>query len=173
MSVSCITEANAKTVLITYGTQYHVGKDEDFEKVVAEKLPCDVHIEGHAFPKINGVQIDAKHHIGSASVPQGKYTAMARDKMWNTIWSSRDEQQPEAGILIRSHVHSFNYCGNSEWLAVTTPGLQGYGSLFGTRRCSGTIDIGMLSFDIEDNGRYTWSSHLAKLRQQYVKPLMF
>jgi hypothetical protein len=173
MAVECIREAKASTVLMTYGTQYHTGADEDWERVIADKLRDDatVHIEGHAFPNVNGVQFDIKHHIGSSGVPHGRYTAIARDKLWNTVWNNRDEQQPKAGVLIRSHVHYHSFCGCPEWLALTTPALQGYGSLYGVRRCSGVVDIGIVVFDIQENGVYQWKAITAKLPQQFVKPL--
>lgn len=171
MATDCIQYCNPNTCIITYGTSYHTGKDEDFERVIAGKLDCDTHVEGHSFPTINGVQFDIKHHVGGSGVPHGRYTAVAKDKLWNTVWNNRDEQQPNAGVVIRSHVHYHSFCGTSDWLAITTPALQGYGSAFGVRRCSGVVDIGLISFDISETGEYTWTAHVAKLKQQFVKPL--
>lgn len=171
MAVDCINQCEPNTCIITYGTPYHTGKEEDFERVIAGKLDMDTHVEGHAFPVINGVQFDIKHHVGSSGLPHGRHTAVAKDKLWNSIWNSRDSQQPNADIIVRSHVHYHSYCGQSGWLALTTPALQGYGSAFGVRKCSGTVDIGLISFNINEKGGYNWSSHLAKLRQQFVRPL--
>jgi len=172
MACICLQYAKAKKYLIIYGTAYHTGHDEDWEAVAAEMLEADyVKVEGHAFPNINGVQFDIKHHIGGAGVPHGRYTALAREHLWNVVWQNRDEQQPKSGVLIRSHVHCHAYCGNASFLAMTTPALQGYGSIYGVRRCSGTVDIGLIHFDIEPNGDYTWRCHTSRLKQQTVKTL--
>jgi hypothetical protein len=174
MAAECLAQTNAQTMILTYGTPYHVGKGDDWEDLITDLLDCDVHIEGHSFPKINGLQFDVKHKIGGSSVPHGRFTAIARDQLWNSIWNNAWEQQPKAGVLIRSHVHYHVYCGNpgEGWLAMTTPALQGFGSKYGVRQCSGKVDIGALVFDIEDADNYTWEPILADLPQQKVEPLV-
>lgn len=166
MAVECIDYALAGVVRMTYGTPYHTGNGEDFEQVIADKVGGK--IEGHAFFDINGNIFDIKHKIGGSSVPHGRYTALARDKLWNTVWNNRDEQQPNAGVLIRSHVHYHADCGNHLWRAITTPALQGFGSKYGIRQCSGVVDIGFLVFEIEDDGSYSWWPVIAELGQQKV-----
>lgn len=71
-------------------------------------------------------------------------------------------------MFLRGHVHYFNYCGGSSggrhWLAVTVPALQGPGSKYGVRQCSGTVDFGLIHFDVDDHGGYQWTSHLIPFR---------
>lgn len=167
MAVEAIEYAEAKIVRMSYGTPYHTGDGEDFEAVIADRVGAK--IDGHTFLNINGLVFDIKHKIGSSGVPHGRYTSLAKEKLWNTVWHNRDEQQPDSGVLIRSHVHYLADCGNHLWRAITTPALQGYGSKYGVRQCSGVVDIGMLVFDIEDNGDYSWRPIMAELAQQKAR----
>ena len=162
MAVECIDHAEAKTIRMTYGTPYHTGRDEDWEAIIADKV--DVKIESHAFFDIDGTVFDIKHKVGASTVPHGRLTAVMREKLWNTVWASRD-QQKKANVLIRSHVHYHQYGGDPYFLAMTTPALQGYGSKFGARQCSGVVDIGLIYFDIDKDG-YEWNQLLAELPQQ-------
>ena len=65
--------------------------------------------------------------------------------------------------MLRSHVHYHSFAGGPGWLAMTTPGLQGYGSKFGARNISGTVDIGFVYFDITGKGEYTWGTKIVRM----------
>jgi len=162
MAADCIQFAKAKNVLMTYGTGYHTGKDVDFEKVIAEKVDAKrVESVGHA--RVNDVTFHYRHFITSSQVPHTRATAIARDRLWNVLWDARGEY-PLADVILRSHVHYFTFTGDGTWLGIVTPGLQGYGSIFGARNMSGLVDIGLLSFDIPDKGKeYSWRAHLCRM----------
>jgi hypothetical protein len=161
MAIKCIKVTEAKDIVMTYGTGYHVGDAEDFEILVAKGVGANK-IGSHEWVKINNVTFDIKHHVGSSQVPYARHTNIAKDRMWNLLWNEHDEQ-PKSDIVIRSHCHYYDYCGGKNWLAMTTPALQGPGTKFGSRRCSGTVDFGLIHFDIEEKGRYTWQSHIANI----------
>jgi len=156
MAAECINYAEADRVLMTYGTPYHTGNEEDWEDVVAGKVKNLIKIGGQEWPEINGVIFDVKHKVSGSTVPHGRMTALARAKLWNQIWHAEHGQQPKADVLIRSHVHYHVYCGGPGWLAMTTPALQGFGSKFGVRQCEGLVDIGLIVFDIKSNGETKW-----------------
>lgn len=162
MATYAIKEAmSASTkVAMVYGTPYHTGVGEDWEDKVAEEVGAK-RIGSHIFPEVEGVIFDVKHHVGGSSVPHGRATAIKREKLWNLIWSERNEQ-PNAQVLVRGHVHYHEYAGNSNSLCFTMPALQGYGSKFGKRRCSGTVDFGMVVFDVHE-GEYKWRSLISRL----------
>ena len=111
MAAASIQAINAKHKIITYGTPYHAGETEDIENQVAQLIDADK-IGAHEWIDVNGVVFDCKHHIGSSSSPFGRHSAVAKDRMWNLLWTEHEEQ-PKADIIIRSHVHYFNYCGGS------------------------------------------------------------
>lgn len=149
--------------VVTRGTPYHTGSGEDWENQVAAAVGAK--IGEHEWVSVEGVTFDLKHHpAGGSSVPQGRHTAVARDRLWNVLWSEKN-LQPKADIFIRSHVHYHTYSGGPEWLAMTTPALQGFGSKYGARRCSGMVDFGFVTFEV-NKGEYSWQSHVAKLKEQ-------
>jgi hypothetical protein len=165
IAAQCINYADAKAKIIIYGTQYHTGKEEDFEKLLGEAVGA-YKVGGHEWLDVNGLIFDFKHFISSSIIPHGRYTAIARDALWNKIWSM-DDMQPNAEIIIRSHVHYHRYAGEPGCLMMTTPALQGFGSKFGVRMCSGRVDVGFVHFDVEDDGGYSWRTHL--LEKQFLK----
>ena len=169
-AVKSLKAWNAKKYVLTYGTAYHVSKDgEDFESLIADKLNCKIH--NHAQINVNGIIFDVKHHVGSSSVPHGKHTAIARERLQNLLWVDA-ESCTKANIVIRSHVHYFNYCGGGDWLGMTLPALQAPCTKYGMRRCSNVGDWGIVIFHISDKGEYTWKSELARLetaRSELIK----
>jgi len=140
----------------TFGTPYHTGNCEDFEIIVAKTLGGK--IGSHEWVKVAGLILDLKHHQASSSIPYGKNTPLAKEAFQNELWAARNEQ-PRADILIRSHVHTFARSdirlGNRTITAVSTPALQGYGSKYGARKCSGPVDVGLLVLDIEQTKQGT------------------
>jgi len=153
---------------LSHNTPYHTGVTEDFERSVADAV--NAKIGGHEWIDVNGLIFDCKHKIGSSVIPHGRHTAIARDRLWNQLWSI-DEQQPLADIIIRSHVHYFNYSGDADVLAMTTPALQGYGSKYGARQCSGRVDIGLVWFKIDDKGAYEWKPEIMRTELQKTRAL--
>ena len=168
MAVKILEFINAKTYRLTYGTPYHVGKEEDWEGVIADRI--DGSIQGHDFFEVNGLCFDVKHRISGSSIPHGRFTALARQKVWNLFWSELGET-PKSDIIIRSHVHYFQYCGGRNWMALITPALQGWGSKFGDRVCEGTIDWGFVYFDVWSKTRWTWGHVIAQLDRVEVQKI--
>jgi len=164
IAVECILYAKPKSVVMTRGTDYHTGQAEEWEDTIA----CDVgarKVGNHEWLDVNGLVFDCKHHVGSSQIPHGRHTAIARDRMWSQIWAERG-QAPKSDIIIRSHVHYFSYCGGEDWLGMTTPALQGLGGRYGSKRLSGTVDFGLVHFDVDKNGGYTWQAHVTRLAQK-------
>jgi len=155
MATQCIKEAKAKKIQLIYGTPYHTGVDQDMEDTIARELKCPV--SGQEFVDINGLVFDLKHFIGSSSIPHGRWTALAKDELWNKIWHLEHEQQPKCDVILRAHVHYHIGMNESdEWFGATCPALQGFGSKFGVRKCKNTIHLGLLVFDIDNKGNYSW-----------------
>lgn len=177
MASTALKLIKAKKYVMTYGTPYHVGNNgEDYEDVIAKDLANTKGVEqvklgSHEWPNVNGLIFDMKHKIGGSSIPHGRFTAIARDRVWNSLWAECDDQ-PKGRVFIRSHVHYHVYCGGPDWLALTTPALQTMGTKFGSRECSGHVDYGLVHFDVERDGSYTWQVHTAKLQRQKAQALI-
>lgn len=170
MAARAIEYTEAPVVRICDGTPAHVGMTEDFESILKDVVKdSKVHVSGHDFFSINGVNLDVKHKVGGSSVPHGRTTPLSRARLWNVVWNSEDERQPKADILIRSHVHYFSYCGGPTWLGITTPALT-YNSHYGIRQCEGIVDVGIIVFDFEEGGEYSWRPILAGFPALKVRP---
>jgi 3',5'-cyclic AMP phosphodiesterase CpdA len=162
MAIAAIKEAKAGKVFMTYGTPYHGGNSEDFEALVAKGVKAQK-IGGHDWLNVNGVVFDYRHCISRSSIPHGRYTAIAREKLWSIMWAEHGEY-PKSDILLRSHVHYFAYCGGYGWLGIITPALQG-GTKYGKRQVSGTVDFGVIWFDIPEDGKdWSWHYKILKLK---------
>jgi len=145
-----------------YGTDYHVAIDgEDAEDIVAREAGFEK-IAGHDWIDINGCIFDIKHKVGSSGIPHGRHTAMAKEYLWAQHWAMTG-QAPKPDVVLRAHVHYSTFAGGPDWLALTTPALQGMGSRFGVRQCSGLVDWGMVHFDVNNDGSYDWNIHTVKL----------
>jgi len=160
IAVECLEVWKARRIICSYGTAYHTGKLEDFEEDIAKDLCGEIHSQ--PFIEIEGVTFDVKHKIGKAGVPHTQGTILAKERLWNTQWWLNDEGQPLADIVLRSHIHEYNYVGGEYWLAMTLPGLQG-ATIYGAREVSSTVGWGMVEFRV-DNGWYRWGKHLAHLK---------
>jgi len=173
MALDVLKQLKAKHYVLTYGTPYHTGDKEDFEDIIADRLRDvkgvkSVKIGSHEWVDVNGCVFDVKHHIGSSQIPHGRYTALARDRLWNCLWSDHKEQ-PKGDVIIRSHVHYHVFCGEDDVLAMTTPALQAMGTKFGARKCSGRVNYGFVHFDVNPDGGYVWQAHLADLKRQKAR----
>ena len=141
-----INYCEAKKVVITRGTPYHVGHLEEWEDMVKDQTNANK-IGDHEWYNVNGVVFDVKHKIGGSSIPHGQHTAIAKDRLWNLHWAEVGSQ-PKADIIIRSHVHYFSVSQKDNWFGVITPALQGMGSKFGAKECSNLVDWGFIWFDV-------------------------
>ena len=167
--LSTSTQTYISEGFLSHNTPYHVGSQEDWEDELADKVSA-IKVGDHEFYDINGVTFDVKHHIGSSSIPHGRHTAIARDAMWNAIWAEY-EMQPKGEILLRSHVHYYSRTGGVDWEAFTLPALQGMGSKYGAKICSGLIHWGLIWFDVYNKPRKTgkkWEmdTHIVKIKSQ-------
>lgn len=170
IAAQCIKRAAGKgtKIVIVRGTPYHTGTEEDFEDVLGGEVGA-TKVGNHEWVEVEGVIFDCKHMVGSSTIPHGRHTAIARDRLWNLLWAERGEA-PRGDVIVRSHVHYHVYSGGPGWLALTTPALQALGSRYGARACSGLVDFGFLTFDV-DRKDFDMSTHIARLESAQPKKL--
>lgn len=171
MAIKALQFIQPKKILMTYGTPAHVGSEEDWEGLISDQVKAEK-IGAREWVNVNGLIFDVKHYISSSTVPHGRHTAIARERVWNLLWNEH-ETQPKSDVIVRSHVHYFGYAGGPGWLGMTTPALQGLGSKFGSRLCQGTVDFGFVHFDVNSKDDYLWKAHLVYLNTQKAIPLVF
>ena len=154
-----------------FGTSYHTSGEggEDWEQILAERAGF-IKIGSHEWVDINGCIFDLKHHIGGSVIPHGRFTAPARDRLWNLLWAEKD-LQPKAKVVLRGHVHYFTFCGDNDWVAMTLPALQGMGGKYGSRRHSGMVHWGVVIFDVATDGTFSWTVPIVKINSQRAEAL--
>jgi hypothetical protein len=174
MAASVIRRVRARRVFMTYGTAAHVGKEEDFEATLRDKVGAEkIEAEGHY--AINGLNIACKHYIGNSASPMSKTTAMNGAQIRQTLWSIRG-QQPRANLIVRSHIHRCYGViePGTNWAGWTTPGLQGLGTKYGARAIDGLpVDFGFLVVHVNSESSWDVEPHVApcKLQQAAVTKL--
>jgi len=167
MAEEAIKSFKVKKIYMSYGTGYHTGQLEDFEDIIAREVGA-VKIGGEDNLEVNGCVINYRHHIGRSSIPHGRHTQAAKERMWNIMWAMRGEY-PLANIILRSHVHYHTYCGGPGWASIVTPALQNYGGKYGTRIMTGEVDIGFVVLEIKGKEDFSWEAPI--LRMPYQEPL--
>jgi hypothetical protein len=151
MAGAVIDWIGANDVVMTHGTGYHTGSDDDWETPLAKDVGA-IEIKSQVWPRVNGITFDLKHQSESgSSIPHGKGTPLSKERLWNLLWNEH-EAQPKSDILIRSHCHYAFHCGEPHWQAFFTPALQGAGTKYGGRRRSGIVHFGVLWHDVYEKG---------------------
>jgi hypothetical protein len=153
MAVECINQVRLNAskdfkACGVFGTARHVGREEDWEQNFFEDAGFEKY-GSHEWPNVEGVVFDLKHKVGSSQIPHGRATAVLRDMLWNDMWTLEDGSQPNAEWVIRGHVHYYMHVDTFRKKGLTCPALQGMGSKFGARECSGIVHWGMCIIDVE------------------------
>ena len=156
IAAAFMSHIKRRMTVMVRGTPYHVGTEENWEDILAREIKADK-IGDHEWPEVNGVVFDLKHKVGSSSIPHGRHTAPSRAALWNMIWAER-KMQPRAKILLRGHAHYYDISGDRYTLSMILPALQGWTG-FGAKECEGTVDYGMITFRVYEDGSYTWQEH--------------
>ena len=151
MAAANILTIGAPEVYGVYGTPYHAGVQEDWEDEVARKAGF-VRIEDVGRLNVNGKILRYRHHVGGSNIPHGRFTPLAKEHIWNLFWAERKEDV-KADMLVFGHRHYHVMCSEpGKWEAWVAPALQAYGTKFGGRKMSGTVDFGLMWTEIDDNG---------------------
>ncbi len=153
MACESILETGCKTVWAKFGTPFHVGVSEDFERAVIDKLTAkgvDAHIDEDSLYEVNGRIINMKHFVSGSSIPHGRDTAILSAGNWDLQWTL--EGATGADLFLRSHLHYSRYIYDGNRHFVVTPALQGLGSK-GARKWNGIVHFGITIIDISKDGQ--------------------
>jgi hypothetical protein len=149
MAADVINFVGAYKKLIIRGTKYHVGKEENFEDMIASLCNCEIY--DSRYVEIAGKVFDLKHKIGRSGTPYGRLTPLSKQITWNRLKTEKDVNV-SADVIVRSHVHYHVCIEESGKLAMTLPALQGR-TAYGSQECDGEIDYGLIVLDLEPDGR--------------------
>lgn len=160
-----IDHIERKKTIIIEGTTYHTGLSTAWEEQLAIRIGATY--SRRFFGSFDDVIFDVRHFIAGSVIPHGRATPAMREKLWNTLWA-KEGVQPEANVVVRSHVHYPLYVGDDDYVAIITPGLQGLGGIYGEKMCSGVIKFGMLLVTC-DRGKFSWRIITRKVASQRAK----
>lgn len=160
MAQEALQEIQADRYGFIIGSPYHVGKEEDFEQILSDRMAgefCDVHRQ----VDVLGTIFDLKHVTGGTSIPHGKATAINKESLWATLKAERGlGHKPH--VLARAHTHKWHYTGDTDGLRMTLPALQ-VSSLYGAKNFSGITDYGFVLFEVHGPGEYSWKPYILEL----------
>ena len=157
IAIEALEAAEAKEMVMVYGTPYHTGQLEDFELDIARHFGCK--IGGHEWEDVNGCTFDLKHKQGNCDNPTTGLWQQIRD---HREWAGLGEQ-PKANVLVRAHTHRFCILKLEDCIGITIPALQAYGTKFGARQCSRKVQFGLVALDVWPDGVIVEHIHIAKL----------
>jgi hypothetical protein len=167
MAIDALRMVKAKKYVFVYGSGYHITVDGiDIENRIAHTLGGP--IGNHEFVNVNGCIFNLKHKVGRSTIPHGRFTPLAKSKLWETLWASYKDF-PKSDVILRGHIHYHSHCGDSNYLAMSCPCLKTLGDKFGGRNFDDIIDYGFMHFDVDDNGQYDWQVHIANFDRQKQK----
>lgn len=155
MAVELLRLVNAPKVYMAMGTDYHVGSEEQWESIIAQKIGA-ICCEEEVMVDVAGKIIDVKHHTGKSSTPYTTQNATLKHGIWQTLKGYKID------ILARGHIHEFSLTLKNGQFVITLPGMQ-YDSRYGKKICNGYIDYGFLIVDIKANGTISF--------QEILKPM--
>lgn len=158
MASSFVNFVKAKNNVIVRGTPYHVDASggETIEDLVAKEVNA-MRVGDVVNVKERGLLVNLRHFIPMSAAPQSAATALLRDMVWNALWSAHQDFEL-ADILIRAHTHYHLAVQAPGFLAMSLPGLQGYGSRFGERQVSREFHIGFVIFRIYSKEDWSWKA---------------
>jgi len=167
MAADLLKMWEADRYFLTYGTPFHTGKEDDWEVGIAKQLGCPIY--NRLFLQADKVNFCFRHKVGRGNVPQSKHTAAARAAMWNVLNAARGTE-PNAHVLCFSHVHYHSGSFQPGWLAMTLPALQTTSS-FGAKECDGSVDWGLVWFDVEGDRILNWQAEIQPIDGARTKPI--
>ena len=171
IALSVLSYVDARETVVVAGTPYHTGKGELCEKRLARALNAEFRLQ--AFIHVNdSAWFDVRHQIPGSSIPHGRATPILRASLWNGLWAAKGNQ-PKANVTLRAHVHYHVGAFYKGWVGMTLPALQAPATEYGGLACDGTVDWGMVLFEVTKKGNVAWDdeSYIVELEGAKVKPI--
>lgn len=172
----CLEKWDAKKYILVEGTDAHVSTklSENFEENIVSGLVMSrlqrTRSNKTVFKRfniaINGFRIGARHFISNTTIPYGELTAVSREATWNALNSVWGGAEPQVDLIIRGHVHRYAF-GENPWVRfMTVPGFKARGCNYGSKRCTGRVDVGIVHFEIDPGGHWKHIAHLKTIKEQ-------
>lgn len=166
MAAEAIELARSKNLVITAGTDSHTGMGLELERGVLDKSQLVAAKNGRQYASttycvkwdtvIHGKVFNFRHFLNARLSPMSRSGTGTAELVWNALRSAYGLED-RADFLIRSHVHYFLFHGTANGALITTPSLQLPCARYAAKECTGTVDWGVIWFDIYPDGSVQWN----------------
>lgn len=157
-----------KQTYMVRGTPYHVTTDTDWENEMAGYMGAEIEDE-HRLEAF-GRKIHTRHMCGNSQIPYGHATQVKKEAV-NDMLRGAMEDYTWAHLLIRGHVHQYTAVDSIHQLAMSIPCLKLPYDRFGRKLRTLNYHVGVVLFEIFDDGRWTWTKHI--LAPKVSKPVKY
>ena len=160
-----MTMWNCNDYRMCFGSKYHTGCDSKTERMVVKELKLKgklVDIKDTQRLNVDGVKINARHHSGASSTPQGKWSQLAKGATTDMLRGVYRDY-PGADLYLRAHTHEFAYVGNDAWAAYNSPALQWPLGEYGLKMDRVWYTMGLMVIKIE-SGMWNTTPYLFKAK---------
>lgn len=151
---------------LCYGTRYHTGNDSRTERMVVDQIKLrhnkKADIKDTQRLDIEGVKINARHHVGASSTPHGKASQLSKTAT-NDLLRGVYRNYPGADIYLRAHTHEYFHVGNDLYSAYNNPALQWPLGEYGLKIDRPWYTMGFQELTIVD-GAWSIQPHLFKAK---------
>lgn len=158
-----------KEYIIIGGTGFHTEVDgEDIDRFVCGELERLLRADKNFSTKVsyhdklkttfNGwFRLEARHRIGTSTIPHGRATAPSKAKMWNAL-SSALTGGALTHLYVYAHAHYYQRVEDDLGCALILPCWQALGNKFGTKICDGIITLGASQLTIGEKNKWELST---------------
>jgi len=164
MSLAALSIIRADAWRMVYGTPYHVTGTYDYEEPVAERLHATIKDEQRI--RIGDALISDRHVVGRSDTAYGQGTLLFKEVV-REIMASIQNDDDDADLIIRHHVHYFFRTDNAKKTAIICPALQLPGSVYGRKMKAMFYDVGFLVLHFEPGLHI--EKHIMPLRVAYKR----
>lgn len=150
IAAAVIKAANGKKYRLVRGTPFHTDSVTAYEDYVADLLTAPIADEQYLL--VNGVRIGCRHVVSKSNTPYGQETLLSKERHRDFLDSVRTESE-DARLIIRGHVHSYQYIDDGRHAAMIAPCMKWPDSdPFGRTQRPFHYDIGFVDILIEADG---------------------
>ena len=152
---------------LCYGTVYHRGEGSKTDRMVVDKLKVlhnrRADIKDIQRLDINGVKINARHHVGASSTPSGKWSQLAKSATQDYLRGCYREY-PGADLYLRAHTHEYAYVGNDMYAAYNNPAMQWPLGEYGLKIDRVWYTMGLQKLTITEDGEWTMKAYILRTK---------
>ncbi len=165
IAIECLDQISFKKIYFTAGTGYHVAYNYRYEKPIADNYHTELFDTLRL--DINGCRFNVRHTIGTSQTPYGMATQVYKEVVRIMLDDYENDIDP-SDVIIRSHAHQYWEVKRPGKVGIVTPCLQFPDSIYGNKMRSWYYTMGLLSFQVTDDGEFSYKEHLIQLTD--IKP---